>query len=183
MYTYYYLLLYREEVVEHGMTMDACLAELRKYLTPNAVIIGQNIAKDIEWLGLDQGTDYDMLIDLTALFRVWNVQRNSWTMFSQDHIAKVYLNVQDRPNHDALDDALLSISLFNCYRNIQYNTEYLQHMQMLCMNTPITPSYAARNGAIEDCCLGHRKKCTCGDAFHLIIYLLDLCVNMIVSIL
>lgn len=154
----------KEDVLQYGIPFDDCIQTLRSYLSPNAVIIGQNISKDIQWLGLSEGKEFHSLMDLSALFRVWNSARSSWTIFSQDHVAKVWLNITER-RHDALDDALLSISLFNTYRHVQMNPLQLQHLQHLTLNTPITPSYAATNGSIEGCCLGHRKSCSCGSAF------------------
>lgn len=32
------------------------------------------------------------MMDLTGLFRVWNTQYKSWSVFGQDHLAKVLLN-------------------------------------------------------------------------------------------
>ena len=154
----------REDVLQHGISFDECIATLRSHLSPNAIIIGQNISKDIQWLGLVEGTDFGSLMDLSGLFRVWNTNRSSWTIFSQDHVAKVWLNVMHR-SHDALDDALLSIALFNAYRQVQMDSNQMQHMQMCTINTVITPSYGASHGSIDGCCLGHRKSCTCGSAF------------------
>ena len=37
--------------------------------------------------------DYFSLIDISALFRVFNAQRNVYTSFSQDHCAKVRVGV------------------------------------------------------------------------------------------
>jgi len=155
----------REEVKQHGKPFEECISIVRSHLNPRAVIIGQNILKDMHWLGLQEGADYAQLIDLSALFRVWNTVRGSWTIFSLDHVAKVWLNVADRPTHDALDDALLSMGLFNTYRQVQLDPQRLNYMQMMTINAPITPSFASRQGAIEDCCVGHKKSCICGGAF------------------
>lgn len=154
-----------EDIRQQGKPFDDCLSVLRSFLTPEAVIIGQNISKDMHWLGLKEGTDFASLIDLSAVFRVWNRKRNSWTIFSQDHIAKVWLNVIDRPSHDALDDALLSMGLFNAYRQVQWDQQRLHYMQMMTLSAPMTPSFASRQGSIEGCCLGHKKSCTCGGTF------------------
>ena len=155
----------REDVDANGISFEDAVARVRSHLGPNTVIIGQNILKDTQWLHLVEGTDYKHLIDLTALFRVWNMQRQSWTNFSQDHIAKVWLSIHERPSHDALDDAVISMSLLNAYRSIQHDPERLYYLQMSTLNAPRTVSYAAMNGSIEGCCLGNRKTCTCGEPF------------------
>lgn len=69
------------------------MAHLRALLPPNAILVGQSIQKDIQWLQLVKGMDYADLIDLSTLFRVWNPQRNEFTIFSQDHCAKVWIGV------------------------------------------------------------------------------------------
>ena len=59
------------------------LALLRAHLPPNAILVGQSILKDVQWLQLAEGVDYYSLIDLSALFRVWNQQRGEYEFFSR----------------------------------------------------------------------------------------------------
>ena len=160
----------QELIDQHGITLEEAISNVRACLHPAAVLVGQNILKDMHWLGLDQGKDYSSLIDLSAVFRVWNSQRNQWTNFSQDHVAsvraptappalctrlrdqlsskimpdeqctmpmqgcplcscvrayslpncvawrglvQVWLGIGERPTHDALNDASISMALFN----------------------------------------------------------------------
>ena len=95
------------------MPLADALATLRSRLPPTAVLVGQNIAKDVEWLGLSEGRDYAQartrparisrlrratahtrvhtcvhtsaaqMVDLAALLRVFNPQYGSYTYFSQ----------------------------------------------------------------------------------------------------
>lgn len=51
------------------------LALLRAHLPPNAILVGQNIQKDVQWLQLAEGVDYFSLVDISGLFRIWNPQR------------------------------------------------------------------------------------------------------------
>mmetsp|Transcript_22298 Transcript_22298/g.32457 ORF Transcript_22298/g.32457 Transcript_22298/m.32457 type:complete len:259 (-) Transcript_22298:135-911(-) len=156
-----------EAVQQFGVSFNDAVAQVRSFLGPNVILVGQNILKDVQWLGLQEGVDYASLIDLVALFRVWNIKRNAWTNFSQDHVARVWLGIGDRASHNALEDAGISMALFNCYYSVQHDPHRLQEMQMVTLNTPIQPSYASRNGSIDGCCLGHRKTCTCDDAFYI----------------
>lgn len=48
----------------HGMPLEQGIATLKAHLPKNAIIVGQNIRKDIEWLGLKEGVDYQSLLDL-----------------------------------------------------------------------------------------------------------------------
>ena len=59
------------------------MAHLRAYLSPNSVLVGQSIHKDVQWLQLAEGIDYAFIIDLSGLFKVWNPARNEYTNFSQ----------------------------------------------------------------------------------------------------
>ena len=46
------------------------MAQLRSFLSPNAVLVGQSIQKDVQWLQLVQGIDYHSLVNLSELFKV-----------------------------------------------------------------------------------------------------------------
>jgi RNA exonuclease 4 len=72
-----------------GQTESAALDMLRQVLPPNAVLVGMNIRMDIEWLGLVEGRDYAACIDLADLFRVYNLEKRSFTYFSLDHVVGV----------------------------------------------------------------------------------------------
>jgi RNA exonuclease 4 len=45
-------------LAQHGVPLADAMATLRSRLPPSAVLVGQNIAKDVEWLGLTEGRDY-----------------------------------------------------------------------------------------------------------------------------
>jgi len=69
-----------------GQKEAVALEMVRQVLPPNAVLVGMNIRKDIEWLGLVEGRDYAACIDLADLFRVYNLEKRSYTYFSLDHV-------------------------------------------------------------------------------------------------
>jgi hypothetical protein len=39
-------------IATHGVALDVAVAHVRTALPPHAVLVGQNIAKDVQWLGL-----------------------------------------------------------------------------------------------------------------------------------
>ncbi len=82
-----------ELLAQHGMPLAAALATLRAALPRDAVLVGQNINADVRWLGLKEGEDFVGMVDLAGLFRVFNTQYNSWSVFGQDHVARVLLGV------------------------------------------------------------------------------------------
>lgn len=155
----------KEDVEERGVSFDYAVEAIRSHLNPDTIVIGQNILKDIQWLGLQEGKDFGSLVDLTALFRVWNPPRNSFTYFSQDHVAKTWLGIEQRQTHNATEDAYISMSLLHAYLNVQWDPNLLHQYQMITLNSPRTLGYASHTGAIEGCCLGNRKTCTCGTGF------------------
>jgi DNA polymerase III epsilon subunit-like protein len=58
--------LTKETLDQYGMPLEEALSVLRSHLPKTAVIVGQNINKDIEWLGLKEGADYESLQDLVG---------------------------------------------------------------------------------------------------------------------
>ncbi len=127
------------------------MAHLRAHLSPNAILVGQNILKDIQWLQLAEGVDFHSVIDLAGLFRVWNPSRGEYTSFSQDHCAKVWIGVGDRPQHNAVTDAAISMSLFNAYRTVQWDTHRLHQMQKATLEAERVPSFSANHPVIDGC--------------------------------
>lgn len=70
----------------HGVSLAEAIAAVRNALPPHAVLVGQNIAKDVEWLGLREGTDFAGMVDLAGVWRVWNEKYKSWSVFGQGGI-------------------------------------------------------------------------------------------------
>jgi hypothetical protein len=127
------------------------MAYLRSHLSPNAILVGQSIQKDVQWLQLAEGVDYHSLIDLSGLFRVWNPARGEYTNFSQDHCAKVWIGVGDRTQHNAITDAAISMSLFNAYRTVQWQPERLLQLQMATLAAPRVPGFSALYPVVDGC--------------------------------
>ena len=70
------------------------------------------------------------LLDLAGIYRAWNVKYNSWSVFGQDHVAKVLLNFPMGETHDAIGDAVKSIRLFNLSQQLQQNPAAWQQTQV-----------------------------------------------------
>eukprot|EP01052_Picozoa_sp_SAG31_P025540 SAG31_NODE_2243_length_6102_cov_5.923205_2_plen_146_part_00 len=143
------------------------MAELRAKLPANAVLVGQNILKDVQWLGLRHGTDFAQLVDLAGLLRCWNPRHGSFSYFGLDHYATVWLGDgrADGQAHDAADDAVKSCKLFNAYRATRADPVALAKVEKRVIETPPAPSFAKLNPSWEGCCMGNKKTCTCGAPF------------------
>ena len=78
----------------------------------------------------DAGRGAQSLVDLTGVFRVWNPRFKSWSVFSQDHLARVLLDWgPDATGHNAVLDAVKSVRLFNLYSQLQASPEEWQAAQ------------------------------------------------------
>lgn len=158
--------LTKEMLEQYGMPFAEAMVHLRAHLSPNAILVGQSIQKDVQWLQLAEGVDFHSLIDLSGLFRVWNPMRNEFTNFSQDHCAKVWIGVGERAHHNALVDSAISMSLFNAYRTVQWDPIKLFEMQRATLEAERIPGFSAKFPVIDGCCMGNRRKCICGAPFN-----------------
>jgi len=148
--------------------------------------------------------DYASLIDLSGLFRVWNAARGQYTNFSQvqcrpvqsrslsisksgfvtaspacipqDHCAKVWIGIEQRPTHNAMADATISMLLFNAYRSVgspppfpspsllglsdvlccaawqvQWDPARLFQLQQATLTAPRVPGFSAVHPVIDGC--------------------------------
>lgn len=146
--------LTKEILDTSGQPLADTLAELRAHIPPNAILVGQNILKDIQWLQLAEGVDYASLIDISALLRVWNPAHGDFTTFSQDHCAKVWLGIPERKQHSALEDASISMALFNTYRSIQWDSVRLSQLQHATLTQPRVPGFSSRFPVVDNCWYG-----------------------------
>jgi hypothetical protein len=107
--------LSKELLDTQGVPLSVALATLRAHLPRNAVLVGQSISTDVKWLGLQEGTDFAGLVDLAGLYRVWNTQYKSWSVFGQDHLARMLLGVD---NAGCVDNAAVPVlhDSYSCQR-------------------------------------------------------------------
>lgn len=148
------------------MSLADALAQLRSCLPSTAILVGQNILQDIQWLGLKEGVDFASCMDLAGLYRVFNPKFNRVTMYSQDHLVKVLLGWDlQGMQHNAALDALKSVKLFNLYQQMQQDPPAWERAKQALMDAPPTLSFARQNPTYEGVCQGNRKACTCGAPF------------------
>jgi len=158
--------LNKELLDTHGMPIAQAMSILRQHLPKNSVLVGQNIKKDVEWLELQEGVDFGGMVDLSALFRVWNDKYSSFTYFGLDHASTCCLGqANDGAAHNAVTDAIKSMQLFNLYCRTQTSPDDLSKMHAKLLATPVAASFAKQNPTFEGCCMGNRKTCKCGAPF------------------
>lgn len=74
--------------------------------------------------------DLQALLDLAGIYRTWNSKYNNWSVFGQDHVARVLLKYPEAQTHDAVGDALKSICLYNLSRQLQQDPAAWQQAQV-----------------------------------------------------
>ena len=154
------------DIIERqGVPLDTALALLRRFLPPTATLVGQNIGKDVEWLGLREGVDFAAMVDLTGLYRVWNEQFRSFSVWGQDHLASVLLGWPPNGPHDAVTDAVKSMRLFSLHGRLRADAAGLARAAAALLASTPEPSFAKQNPSFEGVCMGNRKTCTCGAPF------------------
>ena len=156
-----------EGVLEGAPSLAEAVAGLRQALPPGCTLVGQNIAKDVQWLGLREGEDFQGMVDLVGLFRVWNARYKNFSVFGQDHLAAVLLGMNVGPGiaHDAAGDSVKSMRLLMFHLMTQDDPEAVARAHALLLATPPAPSFAKSNPTWEDCCMGNKRTCKCGDPF------------------
>jgi RNA exonuclease 4 len=138
-------------MLTHVILSADALAALRANIPPSAILVGQNILKDVQWLQLAEGVDYFSLVDISALFRVWSPTRGEYTTFSQDHCSKVWLGAPERAHHNAIEDACISMALFNTYRSVQWDPVRLRQLQNATLAAPRIPGFSSRYPVVDNC--------------------------------
>lgn len=154
-----------EEILEaRGIPFDHALAILRTYLPRDAIIVGHSIHHDIRWLGLQQGVDFADIADVAPLWRVWNNRYQSWSLFGQEHMAKVLLGEDLKGGaHDAVADAIKSMKLFRLHQELSAKGgNVLARAKQRLLDVPVGLSFARRNPTFEGVCMGNRRTCMCG---------------------
>merc|ERR1719199_2503438 len=86
-----------------GVPLAEAMRSLRPLLSPDTVLVGQNIGQDIKWLGLEEGRDYAKTVDLADVLQFFDPVERRYRVFSLEHTAKTWLEEEygeDHP-HDA----------------------------------------------------------------------------------
>lgn len=153
------------EHLEQGIALVEALAALRQMLPSFGVLVGQNIAADIRWLGLKEGVDFESLIDLSGAYRVFNPKFNNFSFFSLQHEARVVLGISMDGPHNAVTDALVSIKLLTRYFELQEDKQAMDAAKQALLAMPPEPSFAKKNPSFEGVCMGNKKTCSCKQPF------------------
>ena len=76
---------------DDGEPLDSVLAEVKRILHPDVVLVGQGIKNDVQWLCLREGKDFQSTVDLGELFKTYNPRFRNYSFFSLSHEANLLL--------------------------------------------------------------------------------------------
>jgi RNA exonuclease 4 len=155
-----------KEVVDGGISLEACIALVKKVLPSSAILVGQSVTKDIEWLSLKEGVDFAGVIDLNGLWRVFHPSYKNYSYFSLHHKSKCLLGYDHVGPHHPITDALISMQLYNLYTQLEHYPSELNAAYSCLLQTPQSDSFSKKvDGIYEGVCMGQKKTCKCGDPF------------------
>ena len=81
----------REGDLDDGEPLDKVLADVKRVLGPDVVLVGQGVKNDVEWLQLREGEDYESTVDLGELFKTFNPRYSNYSFFTLSHEANTLL--------------------------------------------------------------------------------------------
>jgi len=143
---------------KYGYPLAKAVTIIRSELPSNAVLVGQNITMDLQWLGLRSGEDFRSFIDLRDLWRSWSAHYKSYTHYSLSHQAKCILGAAPAEKHSASMDALTTMKLLQCYLwGRKYSMAFVHSKVATLQNTEIAPSFAKRHPTFEGVQMQSRK--------------------------
>ena len=77
--------------LDDGMRLSVVLREVKALLGSDVVLVGQGVKSDIKWLQLAQGRDYDSVVDLADMFKVYNSRYGNYSYYSLSHEANTLI--------------------------------------------------------------------------------------------
>merc|ERR1719313_2465120 len=142
-------------VKEKGVPLQEALRGVRPRLSPETVLVGQNIGQDIKWLGLEEGRDYAKTVDLADVLQFFDPIERRYRVFSLEHTAKTWLQEEygeDHP-HDAAQDAEWGVRLFDCFCHLflSGNFQRLAELEQLTLTTQPKVPFAKKHPIYEGC--------------------------------
>lgn len=83
---------FREGDLDDGAKLSDVIAEVKRLLGSDVVIVGQSVKLDIKWLQLQEGTDYARTVELADMFSAYNPRYGRDFTFSLSHEANTLLH-------------------------------------------------------------------------------------------
>lgn len=154
-----------ERDLHTARALDDVVGELRKILRGRGdnlpILVGSGIGNDIIWLQLVKGEDFSDFVDLAEMFQAWNPKYGQYNKYSLAHLCKQLLCAQIADVHCPKEDAVLSIKLYNRYKDDRAALDRARN-SMVGKVAPMT--FAKKNNyQYEGVCMAayYPEKCIC----------------------
>ena len=82
----------REGDLDDGEPLESVLAEVKRILSPEIVLVGQGIKNDVQWLKLREVEHFSRTFELGELFKAYNHRFSHYNYFSLSHEANTLLH-------------------------------------------------------------------------------------------
>eukprot|EP00731_Ephydatia_muelleri_P014903 Em0008g623a len=95
---------------------EEVVREVKALLGRDAVLVGQSVKSDIEWMQLEQGRDYSSTVELGDLFKTYNPRYGNHSYFTLAHEANLLIRegfIMDQ--HCPETDCEATLRLFEAY--------------------------------------------------------------------
>ena len=155
----------RAEDLEGAVSLEEAIEMLKSHLPKDAILVGQKVDSDITWMQLKQGEDFADFVDLSEVFKGYNVKYKEAQYHSLLHEARILLNLPDLDTageHDPAIDARLSVQL---WEKVKSRPDQLGEMRQRLIHSRTKMSVKKRlNYQYEGVCLAsfYPEKCICG---------------------
>ncbi|RHY48721.1 hypothetical protein DYB38_005675 [Aphanomyces astaci] len=136
------------------------MADLKKVLPSQCVLVGQSVDKDAHWLGLQPAVDFRVLFNVADLFRVPTTSKSyNYRYFSLRHVAKYLLEATiQESDHDPVVDAVYAMKIFKRFRYLHESSGHRQAVLQTLLKTPRTPSFAERFPVLDGVLMARPKE-------------------------
>eukprot|EP00419_Tripos_fusus_P003499 CAMPEP_0172670572 /NCGR_PEP_ID=MMETSP1074-20121228/10382_1 /TAXON_ID=2916 /ORGANISM="Ceratium fusus, Strain PA161109" /LENGTH=259 /DNA_ID=CAMNT_0013487501 /DNA_START=43 /DNA_END=822 /DNA_ORIENTATION=+ len=150
--------------LEHGISLDEAISELKQLLPNDATLVGQNIDSDVSWMQLTPGVDFADLVDIGDIFKGFNPHYGNYSYHSLQHEARVLLRHEPPLGaHDAVWDARASVMLYKIAACATPG-ELIEMRHRLIAQRPAPSVAKLHNYQIDGVCMAKfmKKFCICG---------------------
>jgi hypothetical protein len=149
-----------EEICDQGVDLKTAVEGLKEKLPRDALLVGQGIKHDIEWLSLSSGVDFAASFDIADMFKlrvkdklVDGVPVPRYRFFSLRHTVLALMGVDmQSADHNPVDDAAYSLRLFLKYKDAEEGL--LKAVRESVSRAQVTRSFADLWVVIEGVMMG-----------------------------
>ncbi|GMI34698.1 hypothetical protein TrCOL_g11707 [Triparma columacea] len=150
----------KKEICDEGVDLKTAVEGLKEKLPNNALLVGQGIHHDIEWLSLKEGIDFARKFDIADMFKlrvkdkiVDGLSVPRYRFFSLRHTVLALMGVDmQSADHNPVDDAAFSVKLFLKYKDAEEGL--LKAVRESVSRAQVTRSFADRWVVLEGVMMG-----------------------------